>query len=422
MRLLQTTLLATLLLAPAAAGAAGGQSTIAITGATVHTMGPQGTLQNATVVIENGKIRAVGTSVTVPASARRIDAHGKVVTPGLFDSLSEIGLMEVGAVEATVDNHSNDDRVTAAFRVADGINPRSMLIPVNRVEGLTRVVDYPANGKSLIAGQGAIIDLSGDLSGPEGYLIRSSAAMFASLGEAGARLGGGSRANALDYSANRAAYDRGDRRAYSLSRLDLEALVPVAKGELPLVIFVDQASDIEAALRFGREAHLKLILAGVAEGWKVAGEIAAARVPVLVNPLQDLPGSFESLGSTLENAARLHQAGVTMAFMTGDAANSRNIRQSAGVAVANGLPWDDALAAITSVPAKIWGLADHSGTLAPGQDADVVIWNGDPLELSSYPDAVFIRGREMPKTSRQLELRDRYKDLKDPTLPVYRKP
>ncbi len=184
MRCLGTTLLATILLAPAA----GAQSTIVITGATVHTMGPQGTLENATVVIENGKIRAVGTSgmgVAVPASARRIDAHGKVVTPGLFDSLSQIGLVEVGAVETTVDNHSNDDRVTAAFRVADGINPRSVLIPVNRVEGLTRVMAYPGNGKSLIAGQGAIIDLSGDLSGPEGYLIRSPAAMFASLGEAG---------------------------------------------------------------------------------------------------------------------------------------------------------------------------------------------------------------------------------------------
>jgi imidazolonepropionase-like amidohydrolase len=432
MRLLKTTLLATTLLG-AALAPAGAQSTIVITGATVHTMGPQGTLQNATVVIENGKIRAVGNAVAVPASARRIDAHGKVVTPGLFDSLSQIGLVEVGAVEATVDNHSNDDRVTAAFRVADGINPRSVLIPVNRVEGLTRVVAYPGNGKSLIAGQGAIIDLSGDTSGPEGYLIRSPAAMFAALGETGARLAGGSRANALlrlrealadalDYAANRAAYDRGDRRAYSLSRLDLEALVPVARGELPLVIFVQQASDIEAALRFGRESHLKLILAGVEEGWKVAGEIAAAKVPVLVDPIQDLPQSFETLGATLENAARLHQAGVTMAFMTGDAANSRNLRQAAGIAVANGLPWDAALAAMTSVPAKIWGIADRSGTLAPGQDADVVIWNGDPLELSSYPDAVFIRGREMPKTSRQLELRDRYKDLKDPTLPVYRKP
>lgn len=403
--------------------------TVVITGATIHTMGPQGTIQNGTLVIENGRIRAVGASVPLPASARQIDARGKVVTPGLFDSFTQLGLVEVGAVDATVDTHSGDDQITAAFRVADGFNPRSMLIPVNRIEGLTRAVSAPVPGKSLIAGQGAVIHLGG----PGDSLVRSPAAMFAALGEEGAGHAGGSRVDAmlllrealhdaLDYAANRKAFEEGSRRAYSLSRLDLEALIPVARGELPLVVTVSSASDIEATLRLGRELHLKLILAGVEEGWKVAGEIAEARVPVLVNPLADLPRSFEALGSTLENAARLRKAGVTVAFMTGESHNARNIRQAAGNAVANGLPWDDALAAMTSVPARIWGIADNYGTLEPGKDADVVIWDGDPLELSSFPTAVFIRGRQMPMTSRQIELRDRYRDLKSPTPPAYRKP
>jgi imidazolonepropionase-like amidohydrolase len=425
---------ATLIAGLALAGAtAAGAETVAITGATIHTMGPQGTIQNGTVVIENGKIRAVGASVPLPASVRRIDAHGQVVTPGLFDSYSQIGLVEVNAVEETEDAHSQDDRVTAAFNVADAINPRSMLIPVNRVEGLTRVVAAPNPGKSLIAGQGAIIDLGGPGDHPGDYLVRSPAAMFAVLGEAGAGLAGGARESSilllreafqdtLDYIANRKAFERGDRRPYLLSRLDLEALIPVVKGELPLVVGVNRASDIESTLRLAKEFRLKLILAGAAEGWVVARQIAEAKVPVLLNPLNNLPGSFESLGATLENPARLYKAGVTIAFMSGDAHNSRNIRQEAGNAVAYGLPWDAALAAMTSVPARIWGIGARYGTLEPGKDADVVIWDGDPLEITSFPTAVFIRGKAIPMTSRQLELRDRYKDLKSPLPPVYRKP
>ncbi|MFL6260371.1 MAG: amidohydrolase family protein [Thermoanaerobaculia bacterium] len=402
---------------------------VVITNAEIHTMGPQGTIKNGSLVIENGRIRAVGASVAVPASARRIDARGKIVTPGLLDSLSQIGLVEIGAVQGSNDTADQDDRVTAAFNAADAINPRSTLIPVNRVEGLTRVVATPSNGKSLIAGTSALIDLGG----PGDYLIHSPAAMFAVLGESGARLAGGSRESAIlrlreafqdahDYAVNRKAFEQGDRRPYALSRLDLEALIPVIKGELPLVIGVERASDIEAALRLAKDFHLKLILAGASEGWMVAREIAEAKVPVLLSPLSNLPGAFESLGATLENPARLHKAGAMIAFMTGDAHNSRNIRQGAGNAVAYGLPWDAALAAMTSVPARIWGIAGHYGTLEEGKDADVVIWDGDPLEVTSFPTAVFIRGREMPMTSRQLELRDRYKDLQGPLPPVYKKP
>ena len=403
--------------------------TVVITGATVHTLGPQGTIQNGSVVIEGGRIRAVGPSVAVPAGARRIDARGKIVTPGLLDSFSRIGLVEVNAVEGTNDAETEDDRITAAFNVADALNPRSSLIPVNRVEGLTRVVVMPNTGKSLIAGQAALIHLGG----PGDYLVRSPLAMLAVLGEGGAGLAGGSRASALlhlreafedtlDFIANRKSFEQGERRDYALSRLDLEALSPVVRGELPLVLGVQRASDIQAALRLAREYKLRLILAGIDEGWMVASEIAAAKVPVLVNPLDNLPASFEVLGATFENAARLHKAGVTVAFMSTDSHNARNIRQAAGNAVAYGLPWDAALAAMTSVPARLWGIADSYGTLEPGKDADVVIWDGDPLELTTFPEAVFIRGVQMPTKTRQTELRDRYKDLSGPLPPAYDKP
>lgn len=421
-----------LLLAGLAAGSAVAEAeTVAVTGATVHTMGPAGTLQGATVLLENGRIRAVGRDVAVPAGARRIDAAGKVVTPGLFDSMSQLGIVEVGAVEGSNDTQVEDyDPITAAFLVADEINPRSTLIAVNRIEGLTHVLVAPEPGDdSLIAGQGAIIDLGG----PGDYLLRSPAAMFAVLGEGGAQRAGGARAaamlrlrealqDALDYAANRPAFERGDRRAYSVSRLDLEALVPVVRGQLPLVVTAQRASDLEAALRLAKELKLKLVLAGADEGWIVAKEIAAAKVPVLLNPLDDRPERFEVAGATLENAARMQKAGVTIAFMSGDAHNARNIRQLAGNAVAYGMPWDAALASLTTVPAKIWGLADRYGTLETGKEADVVIWDGDPLELATYAERVFIRGVEVPMKSRQTELRDRYKDLGGPVPPAYRHP
>lgn len=401
---------------------------VAITGARVHTMGPQGTIENGTVVIRDGMIASVVAGGAVPAGARRIDAAGKIVTPGLFNSLTRLGLVEVSAVEGSEDSSAEGDRITASFDVAFALNPRSTLIPVNRVDGLTRAVVAPAPADSLIAGEGAIIHL-----GPgTDYLVARRVAMFAILGEGGARRAGGTRGaaimrlreafqDALDYAANRRAFEQGNRRDYALSRLDLEALVPVVRGERPLVVSVSRASDIEATLALAREFGLDLILAGADEGWVVADEIAAARVPVLVNPMNNLPSSFESLGATLENAARLRRAGVTVAFMTGDAHNARNVRQAAGNAVANGMSWQDALAAITVVPARIWGLADRYGSLEPGKDADLVVWDGDPLELTTFPDAVFIRGAEVPMENRQLELRDRYRDLGGEKPPAWKR-
>lgn len=420
-----------LLLGAVSSGAEADTRTIAIVGGTVHTMGAAGTIQGGTVLIQDGKVRAVGRDVQVPAGARRIDATGKVVTPGLMDSLTRLGLVEVSAVEGTSDQQVTDDHFTAAFDVVDAINPRSMLFPVARIEGLTRAVVAPQAGESLIAGRGAVIHLGTSGEGGEGWLMRSPAMMYAVLGEEGAQRSGGARGAAMlrlrealqdaqDYASNRQAFDRGERRGYALSRLDLEALQPVVRGELPLVVAVHRASDIEAALRMAREFRLKLMIYGGREAWIVARQLVEAKVPVLIDPLANLPSSFEGLGSTLESPARLHKAGVTVVFATGDAHDIRNIRQAAGNAVAYGMPWDAALAAMTVVPARLWGLADRYGTLEPGKDADVVVWDGDPLELTSFPTNVFIRGAEMPQDSRQLRLRDRYKNLPGDLPPAYK--
>ncbi len=392
---------------------------VAITNARIHTVaGP--VINSGTIVMQNGRIIAVGAGVQVPAGAQIIDAQGKTVTPGLLDSSTGLGTVEIGlSANGTVDLSSNTDRITAAFNPLDNLNPFSTLIPITRVEGITRAVVAPNTGASFIAGQGLLIDL-GNL-GASVTVHRNPVAMYAQLGEGGAESTGGSRAtnllrlrevlqDARDYAANKSAWENGNRRDYALSRLDLEALGPVVRGELPLAVTVNRASDILNALRLARESNIRIILQGAAEGHLVAREIAQANVPVVINPLTNLPG-FESLAITFENAARLHAAGVTIALATFDSHNSRNLKQIAGNAVSHGLPHDAALRAVTLAPAQLWGIADRYGSIEPGKDADLVIWSGDPFELSTIVDRVFIRGLEMPKDTRQTELLRRYRTI-----------
>ena len=389
--------------------------TYAITGGTVYTLGTAGKIEHGTVVVRDGKIVAVGADVAIPADAKRIDASGKLVTPGIIDPESVFGLNEVDQVTQTQDSSLTSTRFTAAFDPTEGINPRSMVIPVNRIEGVTRAVVAPNAGSSVLDGRGSIISLDG----VQGYVLKDPVALFVTLGEAGQKLAGGARGGALevlrealqdarDFGANRAAYDKAGRRAYALSRPDLEALQPALKGEMPVVVQVDRASDIQATLNLATEFKLKLIVSGGAEAWMVADELAKAKVPVILNPMRNLPEAFESLGARLDDAALLQKAGVVIAFEVGDTHKSWNVKQYAGNAVANGLPWLEAVKAITLNPARIYGMDKSVGTLEAGKDADLVVWSGDPLELTSFADTVFIRGKPVPMTSRQTELRDRY--------------
>ena len=390
--------------------------TIAITGGTVYPVsGPK--LERATVLIQNGRITAVGTNVTIPADATRIDAAGKWVTPGFIDGGTQVGLVEILAVPGTREAFVQNDTIAASFNVAEGLNPASNLIPVTRIEGITTVLAAPQG--HLISGQAVLIDLDG--STIEQMLIKSPVGIVANFDENAKGEGGGSRASiaerirrvfndALEYSRRRAEYNRGAMQPLSASAADLEALLPVLRGQLPLIAVANRRSDIQTALRIGREFRLKLILAGAQEGWEIADEIARAGVPVLVEPMDNIP-TYDALGIRYDNAAVLARAGVKVALLETDTHNARNLRQQAGNAVSYGMTWDQALRAVTLSPAEAFGVADRYGALEAGKVANVVVWSGDPFEFSTVIEHVIIRGREIPLVSRQTELLDRYKTL-----------
>jgi imidazolonepropionase-like amidohydrolase len=378
-------------------------------------------IERGTVLMQGGHITAVGANVAVPAGARVIDATGKIVTPGWLDAGVQTGIVEIpSSAEGTADESTTDARVSAAFTVVDSFNGNSTVIPVTRIEGITRTLVTPASTGNVFVGQAAVMDLSGDQ--VPGAVTRAPAAMVALMGESGAQVAGGSRATAIlrmremledarDYAANRTAFNAAQRREYVRSRLDLEALQPVLKGQEPLVVEANRASDLLAAIRLAHEFNIRLVLMGGSEAWMVADQLAAAHVPVVVKALTDIP-TFDSLGATLENPARLAKAGVTIALATFDTHNSRTLRQEAGNAIAYGMSRDAALEAVTLTPATLWGVADRVGSLEPGKDADVVVWSGDPFELTTGPEHVFIKGREMPPDTRQTDLLKRYRTIK----------
>jgi imidazolonepropionase-like amidohydrolase len=414
--------------------------TIMIVNARIETGAAAGTIPSGSIVIENGRIAAIGASLPQRSNARIIDAKGQVLTPGFIAPSTSLMVEEVGLVAQTRDDTSGE-HLSAGFDVQYAVNPASANVPVARLTGVTRAAVTPLVGRAgaghdehdhgaiqgggddstsapaLFAGQAAVVKLDHDNADP---VIKAKAAVVLDLGEAGAEHAGGSRGAALvlvrsafddarSYARNRAAYDRGDTRPFSLSRVDLEALVPVVEGKTPLLVRVNRAADIRQTLRLAREQNVRVILENAREGWMVADEIAKAGVPVVLDPLADLPSEFEALASRLDNAARLHKAGVLIAIKGDRDFNSlRPVRLNAGTAVAYGLPYQAALAAITLNPARIWGLAERVGSLEVGKDADVVLWSGDPLETTSYPTAIFIAGVEQPLTSRRQELRDRY--------------
>jgi imidazolonepropionase-like amidohydrolase len=400
--------------------------TIAIVGGRVHPVsGP--VIENGTVIIRDGRIAAVGANVPVPPGAARVDASGKWVTPGIVNAVTALGVVEVGAVEETVDvpARGRGDAVTAAHRVWEGYNPNSPLIQVTRNDGITTVGVAPGGG--LVSGQAAIIDLAdGSLTD---VVLRAPVAMVADIGSKSDETGA-SRAeliqrmrellsDAREYQRRRDAYERNQSREMAARRVDLEALLPVVQGRLPLVVTADRASDIQQALALGRDFNLRVIVNGGAEAWMVADELARAGVPVITGSLNNIPQSFATLGARQENAALLQRAGVRVIINGGaDAFNARNVKYEAGVAVAFGLPWDQALRAVTLTPAEVFGVSERVGSLQTGRDANVVVWSGDPFEPISRAERVFVRGKEVQRPSRQDELMQRYRRLP----PAYRRP
>jgi len=400
----------------------------AVTNGRVVTNTDAGIVENGTVLVRDGDIVAVGSDVTIPVGTTVIDADGGWITPGIFAPVTQLGLIEVALEGSTNDASADDSPFSVALDVADSFNPAGMHIASNRMGGITRAALYPSTGWNIFAGQGALIDTSGSSTS----LFEEGSFVFADLSQSGAATAGGSRSAAWTYLDAAFADARGypgrfsgDHEGDALNRYDAAALVPVVRGRVPLVMNLDRAADIRRALRFQAEhAPMQLIIQGGAEAWIVADELAEAGVPVLIDPIRNLPSSFDALGSTLEGAARLQQAGVTVAYTTESADgyfNARLLTQHAGNAVGHGVPWDAAFRAITLTPAEIYGVGDRFGALAAGYTGDVVVWDGDPLEVMSAPVAMLINGEPAGLTSRETQLRDRYMNITDETPFAYRR-
>ncbi len=413
--------------------------TLVIRNATVHTVGPQGVLKNASIVIDDGRITHVGEPLpTGRDNAIVIDAQGRMVTPGLFTPLGQLGLIEVKSVGSSVDSVRRGFQFSASFDVATAFNPNSTLIPVARIAGITQAAVTPtandstdADGSaSVFSGTGAIVHL-----GPNApAVIKQRAMMVAYLGVSGATRAGSSRAMALqklrtaladakDYSAWR--ITQPDTSKYSLSEADLIALQPVLAGDTPLLVYVNRASDMASIVDLAAQFGIRLVIVGGAEGWLLADKLAATGTVVIVDASANLPTGFDHFNARLDNAALLAAAGVEVVLDANSSRhnhNARNITQAAGIAVANGLNWDTALRAITLAPAKVYGVDDEVGSIEPGKRANIVVWRDDPFELSSFPAEVIIDGEIVPRVSRQTLLRDRYLATDDARPPAYRKP
>jgi len=407
--------------------------TVAIVGATVHTMTAAAPLENATVLMRDGRIVAVGPDVEVPGDARRIDGHGRVVTPAFFSSATQLGLTEVSSVEATNDESVSKGPLGAAFDIQYALNPRSVLIRQAEADGLGRAVSFPtASASAPFAGFGALLHVGGD-----SILEKARLAMFAEVGGQTADRVGGSRSSQWQLMRSpldeARAFSGGSKPAASrdspFSRLDLEALKAVADGTVPLVIDANRESDIRQAIALARDYKVRVILKGGIEAWRAADDLAAAHIPVVLDPTVNLPLYFDEVGARPDNAVLLQRAGVLMAFKINFPIHPTinagyGLREVAGFAVANGMDYGAALAAITRNPAAIWGVADRCGSLAPGFDADVVVWEGDPFEPLTAVVSVFLRGHEVTPDTRQRELRDRYRPhaTAETLPPAYRNP
>lgn len=406
-----------------------GAETIAITGGKVVIGDGSAPIDNGTVILTDGRIVAAGAKLAIPAGAKQIDASGKWVTPGIVAGFSRLGLVAVDAVEPTNDTAAKQSPFNASLTVAPAINPDVAAIAVSRAAGVTRAIVSPDAGDVIFGGQGAVIDTGADFAA----VTKAKAFQFVEFGEAGARLAGGSRP-ALIAAFKTALEEAGDaaKRIFRdnalLKRQDALALIPVANGTMRLFVHVESAPDILNVLALKQDfPMLNLVLVGVTEGWRVAPQIAAAKVPVLASALNNLPDSFAQLAATQSNIGRMKAAGVKVAIGMINDNDPRQVQwslQYAGNLVAltkvpgaTGLTWDQAFTTITSAPAEIVGLGADIGSLRPGRRADVVIWDGDPLETTSGVTRVWIDGVEQSLATRQTRLRDRYITPSEGKLP-----
>ncbi len=405
-------------------GGAFAQERIAITGGKVIT-NTGAPIEGGTVLLNDGVVVGVQAGTAVPAGYRQIDATGKWVTPGIIAGISQIGTSEVSGDDSANDQSARTAAGSAALLLETALNPNETSIPVSRQEGVTAAVVGPAPGRTLFAGQGFVLSLAEGRSVP----LKSRAFQYVSYGERGASLAGGSRPSAWNELTNALEEAQRVQRGLAfpmrdqhmdlrVTRDDAEALTLVLRSAQPLLVRVDRASDIRQVLKLPTMyPGLRLVLVSANEGWMVANEIARAGVPVITLGMQNRPETFEALGATMSNVGRLVAAGVKVALGTPNQDVSfqpRNLPHYAGNLVAQGrlpgavgLSWEQAFASVTRAPAEIFGLPGQ-GVLKQGSPADVVVWSGDPLELSTQVEAVFISGVPQALESRQTRLAQRY--------------
>ena len=411
-------------------------TTYALTHAKIFTLAGA-PIDDGTLVIRDGKIAAVGANVEIPAGAQVIDAKGLQIYPGLFDSITQMGLREIGAVSATVDSAEtgayNPDVVAAT-----AVLPSSEHIPVTRAAGITEVLAVPTSGGfdsfgggGAIGGQASAIHLAGWTI--DQMLIKKSAAMVVNWPQfetstfdfttfsvkqkpfSEAKEEYGKKVNELTDWLDRArhyaqAIDKSSPAKYDRD-LKLEALVPVVRGELPLLVFADGAREIHNAVEYADKQKLKIIIAGGAEAYKVKDLLRSKSVPVILRPMLTLPTEEDDpYDRLLTQPAELAAAGVKVALASFDNSFARRLGQNAAIAVAYGLPYDEALKAVTLYPAQMFGLAGELGTLETGKIANVIVTTGDPLELTTDVRYLFIRGQLTSTDNKHKALYDKYRN------------
>jgi imidazolonepropionase-like amidohydrolase len=423
------------LLTPANAGAQSQPPTsYALTHAKIFTLAGS-PIEDGTLIIHDEKIAAVGVGLDIPASAQVIDAKGLQVYPGFFDSITQMGLREIGAVSATVDSTEtgsyNPDVVAAT-----AVSPSSEHIPVTRAAGITEVLAVPGSGGFDSAGSGGVIGGQASAIHLAGWtidemLIKKSAAMVLNWPEIKTRTFDFATFSRKEkpYSEAKQEYDkqvneitdwleRARHYAHALEKgsvakydrdLKLEALAPVVRGELPLLVFADRSREIRAAVEFCDKQRLRMVLAGGLEAYKVKDLLRSKGVPVILRPVLTLPlDEDDPYDRLLSQPAELAAAGVKFAFASFDNSFARRLGQNAANAVAYGLPYEEALKAVTLYPAHIFGLDEHIGTLEQGKLANVIVTNGDPLELTTDVKYLFIRGQLTSLDNRHLRLYEKY--------------
>ena len=400
--------------------AAQAADTIMIRGATIHTMTGEGTLENTDIFISGGTIQKIGKDLPVPKDDVFVfNAEGKPLTPGFFAGITSIGITEVSAVEESTDAGLDLHEMRPEFDVVPAYNPNSSLVPVTRIEGFSFTLLGADSKGSVFGGQGQLVVLDGGYQSFVGQRV-----LFINVGRDASKLSGGSRAAQwmlLNQAMREADSPPSSTETALLTRAGRGTLSQYASSG-KVVINVDRASDILATIRFSQRYGLDLVISGGTEAWMVAEQLAAANVPVLLDPLQNLPGNFDMLGARLDNAAILQAAGVNVIINGAGSHNARKQRQMAGNAVSYGLPHEAGIAALTSTPARVFGVADQQGIIRKDSSANVVLWSGDPLDVTSTAEIVVINGKLIPMESRQTKLRDRYLP-ENPAMPrAYLKP